>query len=300
MPFRISARPPVSSASSISGLPSKPRLGQLRPPGPPPSPPPGPPPPGQPPPRPPPPGPPGLPPPGPCLPGGRERFRSSFPPSRPIEKTGTSARRANSRSSSKVRLLEEVDEVPEGLLHLADLGVHAPAHVEGQGEAQGAALAAEERDLLPLPVLRDLEVLAVQSQHGLTNLVEDRDGHADGSRANGERGFVGCARAGGRGCGRRRRCFLGRSGPPHGHHQGLAGAGLTQRRLARRVERLGEAATLQLGQDHVLADAGPKEADEIRGGQGSVAPDALGRGHQEQKGDDPPYDRTSFAATTVL
>jgi len=50
----------------------------------------------------------------------------------------------------------------------------------------------------------------------------------------------------------------------------------------------------------VLADAGTKEADEIRGGQGSVAPDALGRGHQEQQGDDPPYDRTSFAATTVL
>ena len=57
--------------------------------------------------------------------------------------------------------------MPERLLSLADLVLHAPAEIERQCQAQRAALAAEERHPLPLAVVRDAEVRVVQAQHGL-------------------------------------------------------------------------------------------------------------------------------------
>src|SRR6266446_2312108 len=62
---------------------------------------------------------------------------------------------------------------------------------------------------------------------------------------------------------------------------------------------LGKAPGLQLGHDRVLADARPKETDEIGGGQGIVGPEAPGGGNQEEYGDDSPYDRGSLGATMV-
>src|SRR5258708_7902071 len=69
--------------------------------------------------------------------------------------------------------LEQVDEVTEGVLHLADLVLHARADVEGERDAQRPSVAAEAGDLLLAAVLRDLEVLPSEPHDRVSPLVED-------------------------------------------------------------------------------------------------------------------------------
>jgi hypothetical protein len=200
--------------------------------------------------------------------------------------------------------------VPQSGLHLPYLVGHALAEVKGEGDAQGAPLAAEERDLPALAVLRDLEVLAPQPQHGLTALVHDRDGDPHRARGGRERRLVGIAGRGGEGgparggSGRRsgRRGgwrALGGSRPAHGHDQGLAGPRLAQRGVAVGVQGLAEAAAPQLGQYRVLADPRAKEPHDVRGLERGVAPGALRARDQEQDGRDPGEGRAPFVTAMV-
>src|SRR6185503_20648374 len=93
--------------------------------------------------------------------------------------------------------LEEVDEVAQGGLHLANLVLHARADVEGERDAERSPFAAEVGDLLLLAVLLDLEVLASQSHDRMPGLVEQGDGHAYRARAGAEGGPVHAAGGGG-------------------------------------------------------------------------------------------------------
>ena len=179
----------------------------------------------------------------------------------------------------------------ERLLHLADLVVHAAADVEGQREAQGTPLAAEERDLLPLAVL---EIWKSSSAAPASARPPCRGR----TRA---RGRCGCAAAkvgswpsGGvtaPGGGRSARRGSGRAGAPRpGATRRIATISVSLAPasrsvgLAGRVERLAEAAALQLEQDRLLADAGLEEADDVRGGQRGVGPHAARHGHEEKSG----------------